>query len=389
MSKPNPHQLTIIDLTLDDETGLGSQARGQKRSAPSVISLGDCPSKRAHQSPYCVSDILVPQTPNNSESDADMPDPKSVRGTLLKVLRSLGHAVESLRRLEAARRDKIPEHMTHHLPEPIRPTVDKGKGKVKMEVLGSYPPSLCHRFGSIAGSGFSPSLPPALDLDFTSPKSSSTPKGPLVIKEFSLTNTSPRPVSKHPVNPQYRHPHVRGFSRGRLSKLRERLLAPDLRIHLRDVLNLSWINDEVLEMIVTQKSAMIIEFKISQHPELSVIHDFNPLDTETFTWSPHVSKAKQTSALRQAFLTRLAKSSMASTSGKTTDYLHSWVKKSGWSEQYMALLKKPDKPDTIHDSPSPIFPVGKESAVGLEQGRVSAAGNSSPSSFVKSLLQKK
>lgn len=239
VSKSNLHQLTIINLTLNDETGLRSQSRGQKCPAASLISPDDLSSKPPHQSPHSVSDIIVPQASNHSESDANIPDLKSIRSTLLNVLQSLGQAVKSLQRLEAASCDKVVYCTMQYLTELVQPVVDKGKGKVKIQVLGSDPPSVYPQFSSIAGSGFSPSLPSALDLDFTSRKLSCTPKGPLIMKDFTLTNQSPRLVPKHPVNPEYRHLYVRGFSRGRLSKLRERLLAPDLRIHSRDVLNLS------------------------------------------------------------------------------------------------------------------------------------------------------
>lgn len=108
-------------------------------------------------------------------------------------------------------------------------------------------------------------------------------------------------------------------------------------------MNLSWINNDILEIVVLSSYTTKLKEKISIISSLSVLENFDPLNPKSYNPDIEQSNVKYDAmrkSLRRAMIKRLAHSSNDSSNSKTKDYIRDWIGKRGWSNEFKVQLTK-------------------------------------------------
>ena len=119
------------------------------------------------------------------------------------------------------------------------------------------------------------------------------------------------------------------------------ILAGDpIRIHLRYIYNLSWIDKQILELLVDSNHADRIKNRIGKNSEYFVKSDFDPLAPDSFNWEGQISVESKKALLKRNFATRLAASIGATKLESTRQCIMTWAKHRGIGPQVEYQLQK-------------------------------------------------
>lgn len=142
--------------------------------------------------------------------------------------------------------------------------------------------------------------------------------------------------------PTYDHIYINGFVRSSYSSTKI-FLKSECKVQLRKLLNLSWINDDILEIIVLSSYTTKLKEKICTIPSLTVLESFDPLSPKSYNSDIDdcsVNYDQMKKSLRRTMIKRLAQSSNESSNAKTREYINDWILKRGWCNEFNSQLIK-------------------------------------------------
>lgn len=278
------------------------------RSAIPQSFHGVSPQLQCTQSPL-ISSLIVP-----------VADLQSIRRVLHRTRQDLDLALKKLEAIEAlhasSKLDRVSIESIIGAPIPVPVSIQLNKGKAKED----------------------------LTMVDASQQANQSLTQSVIVKNIPCVINNPNLQHKPPV---CSHLYVSGMLRMSLSAVKERLKRPDIRAQLRHIINLSWINDTVLEIIVLEKASLVLQQRFKIHPTIHLLEGFDPLDPEYFSWQSKVSGFRKKLALKKAFLKRLASSSIISSSAKTKNYLSAWVERRGWTSDFNTVLQQPNVSNSL------------------------------------------
>ena len=121
------------------------------------------------------------------------------------------------------------------------------------------------------------------------------------------------------------------------------ILAGDpLRIQLRHIYNISWIDKQILELLVNSNHSDRIKNRIGKHSDYFVKSDFDPLSADSFNWEGKMSLESKKAVLKRNFAMRLAASIASTKLESTRQYIMSWANNRGIGQQLRSQLQKAD-----------------------------------------------
>ena len=119
------------------------------------------------------------------------------------------------------------------------------------------------------------------------------------------------------------------------------ILAGDpIRIHLGYIFNLSWIDKQILELLVDSNHADRIRNRIGKNSEYYVKSDFDPLSADSFNWERQISPESKNALLKRNFALRLAASIGSTKLESTRQLIMAWAKNRGIGHQLESQLEK-------------------------------------------------
>ena len=140
------------------------------------------------------------------------------------------------------------------------------------------------------------------------------------------------------------------------------ILAGDpLRIQLRQIYNISWIDKRILELLVDSNHADRIKNRIGKHSEYYVKSDFDPLSADSFDWEGKISPESQNAVLKRNFAMRLAALIGSTKLDSTRQYIMAWAKNRGIGQQLEHQLQKAAIVIPTHDRNSTSLPLPNDS----------------------------
>ena len=140
------------------------------------------------------------------------------------------------------------------------------------------------------------------------------------------------------------------------------ILAGDpLRIQLRHIYNLSWIDKEILELLVDSNHADRIKNRIGKHSDYYVKSDFDPLSADSFNWEGKISPESKKAVLKRNFAMRLAASIGSTKLESTRQYIMAWAKNRGIGQLLEHQLQKAEIIIPDHNMNSTTLPISNDS----------------------------
>jgi len=119
------------------------------------------------------------------------------------------------------------------------------------------------------------------------------------------------------------------------------ILAGDpLRIQLQHIYNLSWIDKQILELLVDSNHADRIKNRIGKHSDYYVKSDFDPLSPASFNWEGKISPEPKMALLKRNFAMRLAASIGSTKLESTRQSIMAWATHRGIGQQLQHQLQK-------------------------------------------------
>lgn len=158
-------------------------------------------------------------------------------------------------------------------------------------------------------------------------------------EHIQVVITKPVPAKSAPVAHQSKIPECKflylgGLKRVRLGELRKIMGPQGWGINLRHLINLSWVTDSVLEMIILQSHLKHVKTVIFKQEEVYVLSGFDPLEVGNFPWPDNISIEEKSSLLRNALITRFAKSLITTSDNRTKKFLQHFIKLHGWTTEF-------------------------------------------------------
>lgn len=246
----------------------------------------------------------------------------------IRTIRSILHNTQEQLNLALSRLDIL---------EGRTGVVDSATEELDHEEIMPASIPLCHTINDLKGKG------KAIIIDPSPIFGSSPPSLPIHLAKPNTPSLVVPLIEQFTTVPICEHIYVSGIKRKSLSAVKEQLKGLSLRIQIRHIINLSWVNDQVLEMIIIQRHAAKIAQQIRDHAVLFLVDGFDPLDPINHSWNGRIPAEGKLLALKKSFLQRLADSSSMSSSNKTKSYLSAWVDKRGWSTEYLDMLSQSNK----------------------------------------------
>jgi len=147
--------------------------------------------------------------------------------------------------------------------------------------------------------------------------------------------------------------YISGIPFTTIKRVKDILGNPAIGIQLRDIGNICWIEQRVIELLVDVQHVERMKNHINQNSKFKVKSNFDALSPECFNWEGDMQPESQESVLKRNFVTRLSASVLSSNRDSTRRQIMNWASHRGLGQQ---LEKELDKQGIIlaeHDGDSP------------------------------------
>ncbi|KAG0123151.1 hypothetical protein HOY82DRAFT_544347 [Tuber indicum] len=134
--------------------------------------------------------------------------------------------------------------------------------------------------------------------------------------------------------------YLEGIPHLPIVKVKELLKATPIRIQLRHIRNISWIDRRVIELLVDTNHSVHIRNRLEIHSKYNFNRSFDPLSPSSFNWEGEPLPELQEAILKRNFVERLATSIASSSSSETRQHVMNWSQNRGLGTQLEAQLKK-------------------------------------------------
>ena len=124
-------------------------------------------------------------------------------------------------------------------------------------------------------------------------------------------------------------------------------------IQLRDIGNICWIEQRVIEQLVDVQHVERMKNQINQNSKYKVKSNFDALSPEYFNWEADMRPESQESVLKRNFVTRLSASVLSSNRNSTRRHIMNWASHRGLGQQLEIELDKQGIILAEHDQDSP------------------------------------
>jgi hypothetical protein len=140
-----------------------------------------------------------------------------------------------------------------------------------------------------------------------------------------------------------RHTHstalyVEGIPHLPIREVKQLLAAAPVRIQLRHVRNVSWIDRRLVELLVDSNHLVKMQNRINNYSKYQVKTAFDPLSPRSFSWKGDILPESQESMLKNNFVERLGASVAASSNTATREHIMCWARNRGLGPQLEKLL---------------------------------------------------
>ncbi|KAG0127732.1 hypothetical protein HOY82DRAFT_541774 [Tuber indicum] len=153
--------------------------------------------------------------------------------------------------------------------------------------------------------------------------------------------------------------YLEGIPHIPIVEVKELLKAAPIRIQLRHIRNISWIDRRIVELLVDTNHLLHIRNRLENHSKYKVNRSFDPLKPSSFNWEGNPLPESQEAVLKRNFVERLAASIASSTNHATRQHVMSWSQNRGLGTQLKDQLNKRG----IQISQSPINNIAVTPAV--------------------------
>ncbi|KAG0134077.1 hypothetical protein HOY82DRAFT_537661 [Tuber indicum] len=144
--------------------------------------------------------------------------------------------------------------------------------------------------------------------------------------------------------------YLEGIPHIPIVEIKELLKAAPIRIQLRHIRNISWIDRRIVELLVDTNHLLHIRNRLENHSKYKVNRSFDPLKPSSFNWEGDPLPESQEAVLKRNFVERLAASIASSTNHATRQHVMSWSQNRGLGTQLKDQLNK--RAIQISQSPS-------------------------------------
>ncbi|KAG0128057.1 hypothetical protein HOY82DRAFT_541600 [Tuber indicum] len=134
--------------------------------------------------------------------------------------------------------------------------------------------------------------------------------------------------------------YLEGIPHIPIVEVKELLKAGPIRIQLRHIRNISWIDRRIVELLVDTNHFVHIRNRLENHSKYKVNRTFDPLTPSSFNWEGEPLPESQEAVLKRNFVERLAASIASSTNHATRQHVISWSENRGLFTQLKAQLNK-------------------------------------------------
>ncbi|KAG0122983.1 hypothetical protein HOY82DRAFT_619734 [Tuber indicum] len=118
--------------------------------------------------------------------------------------------------------------------------------------------------------------------------------------------------------------YLEGIPHVPIAEVKELLKAGPIRIQLRHIRNISWIDRHIVELLVDTNHLVHIRIRLENHSKYKVNRSFDPLTPSSFNWEGEPLPESQEAVLKRNFVERLASSIASSTNHVTRQHVISW-----------------------------------------------------------------
>ncbi|KAG0126843.1 hypothetical protein HOY82DRAFT_542389 [Tuber indicum] len=134
--------------------------------------------------------------------------------------------------------------------------------------------------------------------------------------------------------------YLEGIPHIPIGEVKELLKAGPIRIQLRHIQNISWIDRRIVELLVDTNHLVHIRNRLENHSKYKVNRSFDPLTPSSFNWEGEPLPESQEAVLKRNFVERLATSIASSTNHATRQHVISWSENRGLGTELKAQLNE-------------------------------------------------
>ena len=148
--------------------------------------------------------------------------------------------------------------------------------------------------------------------------------------------------------------YISGIPFTTIKKVKELLGIPAIGIQLRDIGNICWIEQRVVELLVDVQHVERMKNHINQNSKYHVKSNFDALSPQCFNWEGDIQPESKESVLKRNFVTRLVASVRSSNRDSTRRQIMNWASNRALGQQLEIELETQGiiLPEEDRDSPS-------------------------------------
>lgn len=124
-----------------------------------------------------------------------------------------------------------------------------------------------------------------------------------------------------------------------ISEVKVLLAAAPIRIQLRHIRNISWIDCRIVELLIDSNHFIQIQNRITGNSAFKVSKSFDPLDPNSFHWENDLRPESKEAVLKNNFIQRLSASIASSSQSTTREHIRDWIERRGLGRQLEKQLK--------------------------------------------------
>jgi len=134
--------------------------------------------------------------------------------------------------------------------------------------------------------------------------------------------------------------YITGMPFMTVKKVKDILGTAPINIQLRNIGNISWIDQRIVELLVDIHHAERIKNRLQQYSEYDVKSSFDPLSPNSFNWEGDILPESKELVLRRNFITRLSSSVASSNKVATRQHVLNWARQRGVGVQLEKELER-------------------------------------------------
>lgn len=125
-----------------------------------------------------------------------------------------------------------------------------------------------------------------------------------------------------------------------IKDVKDILAASPINIQKRDIRNLSWIDKQILEILVDSNHADRMKNRIGKNSDYYVKLNFDPLSSDSFHWDGNIVPESKLAVLKRNLALRLSASIKGTKKESTRQYIMEWGTNQGIGKQLEDLARK-------------------------------------------------